>query len=106
MESNAKQSVTIEYRWGVVANDEPVGVRTIRGYVTILERQNARGGPESYHIVFFDVDGRPIQSFLGEDFPLFADAAYMAWKELGLPDIGDSPGKSLATLVPLAGVEG
>ncbi len=106
MKSQSKQSVTIEYRWGVVAANEPVGIRTIKGYVTILERQISSGAPESYHILFFDINGLPIQSFLGEDFPLFADAAYMAWKELGLPDIGGSPGESLAALVPLAGGEG
>lgn len=96
------ESVTTAYRWGVVANDEPVGVRTVRGYVSILERRNAADGPISYYILFFDADGRPIQSFLADDFPLFADAAFAAWKELGLPGVGGGPGGLIATLVPLA----
>jgi hypothetical protein len=104
--NEALQSKTLEYRWGVVAASEPVGIRTIRGYVTILERQNARGGPLGYHILFFDVDGRPIQSFLVDDFPLFTSAAYLAWKELGLPVLARDAlallGTEIATLVPLA----
>ena len=106
--SDALQSITKEYRWGLVASDEPVGIRTIRGYVTILDRRNARDAPIGYHILFFDAGGRPIQSFLADDFPLFVSAAYAAWHELGLPDIGGSPGpgERIATLIPLAGVEG
>ena len=96
------ESVTVTYRWGVVASNEPVGIRTVRGYVVILERRNAADGPIGYHFVFFDADGHPIQSFLADDFPLFASAAYAAWKELGLPPIGGSPGEEIATLVPLA----
>lgn len=105
--SNALQSKTSEYRWGVVASDEPVGIRTIRGYVTILDRRNAQDSPIGYHILFFDPDGRPIQSFLADDFPLFTSAAYLAWKELGLPDIEGSPDdRQVATLVSLTGIEG
>lgn len=99
--NEALQSKTLEYRWGVVASNEPVGIRTIRGYVTILDRRNAVDGPIGYHILFFDPDGRPIQNFLADDFPLFVSAADAAWKELGLPAIG-SFDSQIATLVPLA----
>ena len=99
--NDALQTKTLEYRWGVVNSAEPVGIRAVRGYVTILERRNAADGPLGYHILFFDADGLPIQNFLAEDFSLFTSAAYLAWKELGLPPIEGSPDEPVATLVPL-----
>ena len=94
------ETVTVTYRWGVVAADEPVDVRTIKGYVTILEHQNSLGAPMSYSILFFDADGLPISHFGAEDFSLFVGAAILAWGELGLPGVlvvGEA-----AALVPLA----
>lgn len=101
MNNDALQTKTLEYRWGIVATAEPVGIRAVRGYVSILERRNAVDGPLGYHILFFDADGLPIQSFLAEDFPLFTSAAYLAWKSLGLPSIEGSPDEPVAALVPL-----
>lgn len=101
--SNPKQSITVEYKWGVVDASEPVDIRLVRGYVIILERQSPTGATLTYQLLFFHVDGRPMVAFPVEDFLLFASAAALALAELGLPldgwPLADSPA---AALVPLA----
>ncbi len=94
------QSRTLEYRWGVCDASEPEGVRTIKGYVTFLERQTGSGATLAYTLLFSNQDGLPISNFSIEDFSLFASAANLARKELGLP-VEDSP-DPIAALVKLA----
>lgn len=78
------QARTTEYRWPVVDATEPKGVRTIRGYVTILLGQTEGGAPLSCHVMFQDVEGRPFQSIDIEDIDIFYDAAQAALVEMGL----------------------
>lgn len=94
------ESIVKTYRWGVVSTDEPPGVRTIRGFVSVLELQTPSGAPTDYRIVFFDIDGHPLQNFSVDDFRLFACAAGLATEELGLSQ-SNSP-NHLAALVVLA----
>lgn len=98
------RSTNVEYRWGIFANDEPPDVRVIHGYVTILVRYNSNDAPVSHHIMLSDADGRPMQGFLADDFPLFVSAAYAAWEELELPAIsapGGTPGDGIAPLAKI-----
>ncbi len=83
--SEALQRITREYRWGIVDANEPPGVRTIRGFVTVLEFCAPNGAPLDYVVAFFDTDGRPIPTFQADEFKLFACAAGLAMKALGLP---------------------
>lgn len=94
------RSTIVEYRWGVFANAEPSAVRTIRGYVTILVYYNGFDAPVAHQIMLSDAEGRPMQSFLADDFSLFVSAAYAAWEELGLPSIG-VPGEEIASLAKI-----
>ena len=97
----ALEQITKTYRWGVVAADEPAGVRSVRGFVTVLEFCLPSGAPTSYQLVFFGSDGRPLERFEVDDFRLFACAAGLVLVELGLP----TPKSSLdhvAELVVLA----
>lgn len=94
------QSRTLDYRWGVCDASEPAGVRTIKGYVTFLERQTSLGATIGYRVIFSDPDGMPISNFSIEDFALFASAVSLARKELGLT-ADDSP-EPIASLVKLA----
>ena len=107
---DARQSVTTEYRWGVVDASEPPDIRTVRGYVTVLEHQSPPDGPVTYKLLFFDADGRPVTAFAFQDFLLFASAAVLAMAmvddelavELGkLVKPENDPGPA-AALVPLA----
>lgn len=82
------QGQTAEYRWPVVAVAEPVDVRTIRGYVTILEQQAKDGTLLSRRVMFSDPEGRPFQSLAVEDFDVFNDAAQAALVEMGLRSAG------------------
>ena len=99
--TKALERITREYRWGIVAADEPNGVRSIRGFVTVLEFCTPSGASLSYHLVFFDGDGRPLDRFEVDDFRLFACAAGLALEELGLP-CPDSPLPHIAELILLA----
>ncbi len=81
------QHRTNEYRWPVVAVAEPVGVRTIRGYITILEHQTGDGAPLAYRVMFSDSEGRPFQSLAGDDLDVFYDAAQAALVEMGLRSV-------------------
>ena len=107
MGSNAKQSITAEYRWGVVDASEPPDIRPVRGYVTVLEhRSPADSAFINYKLLFFDADGNPLTAFSFQDFKLFASAAALAMAELeeeeaadAVVDRGPLP---LAVLVPLA----
>jgi len=94
------RSTIVEYRWGVFAASEPPDIRTIHGYVTILVHYNSLDAPVSHQIMLSDAEGRPMQTFLADDFPLFVSAAYAAWEELGLPSIG-TPGEEIAQLVKI-----
>ena len=96
----ALERITKEYRWGIVAADEPAGVRSVRGFVTVLEFCTPSGAPLDYHLVFFGVDGRPLDRFEAEDFRLFACAGGLALDELGRPH-KDSP-EHAAELIVLA----
>ncbi len=108
---DGKQSVTTEYRWGVVDASEPPDIRTVRGYVTVLEHhQSPPDGPVTYKLLFFDADGRPVTAFPFGDFLLFASAAVLAMamvddevavelEKLVKPE--NDPGPA-AALVPLA----
>lgn len=95
------ESVVRTYRWGVVAADEPAGVRTVRGFIAVLEFCTPSGAPLNYQLAFFNIDGRPLDHFGADDFPLFACAAGLAMAELGLPPHKDSPGH-VAELIVLA----
>lgn len=94
------QSQTAEYRWGVCDASEPAGVRTVKGYVTILDRQTPSSAPIGYRVIFSDPNGLSISNFSIEDFELFTSAVLLARKELGLP-VSDSP-EPIAALVELA----
>ena len=98
------RSTTVEYRWGIFAREEPPAVRTIHGYVTILVQYNRLDAPVSHQIMLSDAQGRPMQSFLADDFSLFVSAAYAAWEELELPSLGTLGGEiaDLAKIVTLA----
>ncbi len=96
------RSTTVEYRWGIFARKEPPAVRTIHGYVTILVQYNSLDAPVSHQIMFADAQGRPMQSFLADDFSLFVSAAYAAWEELELPSIGAPGGTAGDGPAPLA----
>ena len=104
MGNSARQSVTTEYRWGVVDASEPPDIRLVRGYVTILEHQSPVDGPVTYKLLFFDADGRPLTAFPFEDFLLFASAAALAMAMVDdevAVGLENDPGP-VATLVPLA----
>ncbi len=76
----------------------------LHGYVTILVHYNSLAAPVRHQIMLSDADGRPMQSFLADDFPLFVSAAYAAWEELELPAIrapGGTPGDSTAPLAKI-----
>lgn len=94
------ESVVRTYRWGIVAAGEPPGVRSVQGFVSVLEFCTPSGAPLSYQLVFFDVDGRPLERFEVGDFRLFACAAGLALEELGLPH-ADGP-EHAAELIVLA----
>ena len=105
--NQGKQSITIEYRWGVVDASEPSDIRTVRGYVSILEHQSpADSAVVTYKLMFFDVNGLPIQSFPSQDFLLLASAAALAMAEVeeesaaALEHYTGPP--LMAALVPLA----
>ena len=80
----ALEQITKTYRWGIVSTNEPAGVRSVRGFVTVLEFCLPSGAPTSYQVVFFDTDGRPLDRFEVDTFRLFACAAGLALEELGL----------------------
>ncbi len=102
---DGKQSVTTEYRWGIVDASEPPDIRLVRGYVTVLEHQSPADGPlVTYKLLFFDVDGRPQTAFPFEDFLLMSSAAALAMamvSEESAAELENSPGP-VAVLVPLA----
>lgn len=77
------QSVTTEYRWGVVDASEPPDIRPVRGYVTVLEHRSPADGPlVTYRLLFSDADGLPLTTFPSQDFALMASAAGLAMAEL------------------------
>ncbi len=78
------QARTSEWRWPVVDLNEPPGVRTILGYVMILERQTEGGAPISYHVMFLDAEARPLPSLAVEDMDVFYDATQAVLVEMGL----------------------
>lgn len=82
--SSGFQSLTKTYQWPVVDTREPKGVRVPVGFVTILARETEDGAPLSYRLLFFDADGRALQSFDLEMLDIFYDAAQAALKEMGL----------------------
>lgn len=97
----ALQRVTKEWCWGVVDAREPAGIRTVRGFVSVLAFCAPEGAPLAYYLVFFDVDVKPLDRFGVEDFQLFACAAGLALDELGLPHSGGDL-EHIAELVVLA----
>jgi hypothetical protein len=82
------QGTTDEWRWPVVDANEPKGIRTIRGYVTIIKHCTKEGGSARFSIFFADSDGRPIQGLSASDFWMFYDAGAAALNEMGLHDLG------------------
>ncbi len=110
MRDSAKQSVTVEYRWGVVDAAEPPDIRLVVGFVTVLEHRSPADGPFiDYKILFFDAEGRPLTSFPPHQLALLASAGALAMAELGVGDAAKElvagPPPS-AVLVPLAVPEG
>lgn len=103
--NQGKQSVTTEYRWGVVDASEPPDIRLVLGYVTVLEHQTPADGTFiTYKLLFFDVDGRPLTAFPFEDFMLFSSAAALAMAEVdeeAAAELENGP-DPIAALVPLA----
>lgn len=75
------QARTTEYMWGVVATAEPKDVRTIRGYITILEYETEEGAPLSHRVMFSDPKGIPFQSLTVEDLDVFYSATQAALAE-------------------------
>ncbi len=105
MGSNAKQSITAEYRWGVVDASEPPDIRPVRGYVTVLEhRSPADSAFVTYKLMFFDVGGNQLTAFPFQDFMLMASAAALAMAELEeeAADALENGPPPLAALVTLA----
>ncbi len=104
-DSAGLQSVTTEWRWGVVDASEPPDVRPVRGFVTVLEHRSPADSPlVTYKLLFFDVEGRPVTAFPFEDFLLMTCAGALAMAE-----VDDEAAAELecdhvptAVLVPLA----
>ena len=93
----AFRSLRFEWRWPVVASDEPVGVRTIYGYVIVVaemphcclktasvEEATSALEERRWALSFLDSEERPIYVFEPEMFWVFAGAAARALNALGL----------------------
>ncbi len=105
--STGLQSITTEYRWGVVDASEPPDIRLVRGYITVLEHcVPADGSFVDYKLLFSDAEGRSLTAFSPQDFMLFASAAVQAMATLTKDDVDESDGPlPIAALVQLASPE-
>lgn len=74
------QGVTHEWRYPVIDRREPVGVRTIKGYITLLRRES--GGRPQFSMLLLDSEGVPIVTWERDDFWLFVGAARAAIEEV------------------------
>lgn len=78
------QGTTEEYRWPVVATDEPPGARVPVGYVTVLKRVAAEEDEPEYSIFFADANGLPLQGLTYDQFWIYFGAAAKAFTAIGL----------------------
>lgn len=74
--------VTHEWRYPVVDRREPMGIRTVKGYIYVTRRES--GGPPRYGVSIYNAENLPLHVFDPDDFWLFAGAVREALKEIGL----------------------
>ena len=96
------ESVIASYRWAIFDASEPKGVRTVRGYIIILEERARSGAPIEWVTSYHDADGRPKHRFGTDEQRIFASAAEQAVATFVVPD-REFP-KADAVIVPTPSV--
>lgn len=76
--------VTHQWRYPVVDRREPMGVRTVKGYVYVLRRET--GGAPQHSVSLTDVNDVPLHTLTFEEFWVFIGAVRETMKEIGLGD--------------------
>jgi len=74
------QGITHEWRYPVIDRREPAGVRTIKGYISLMRRES--GGRPHFTMLLLDSEGAPVITWERDDFWLFVGAARAAIEEV------------------------
>ena len=98
----APESVIASYRWAIFDASEPKGVRTVRGYIIILEERTPNGAPLEWITSYHDANGQPKHRFVTDEQRIFASAAEQALATFVVPD-REFP-KADAVIVPTPSV--
>ncbi len=97
------ESVIASYRWAIFDTSEPKGVRTVRGYIIILEERTVEtGAPLEWVTSYHDADGRPKHRFTIDERTIFQSAAGQALAIM-LNDPALFP-NAAAVIVPMSNV--
>ena len=82
----APESVIASYRWAIFDASEPKGVRTVRGYLIILEERTPNGAPLEWVTSYHDANGQPKHRFTSGEQAIFASAVEQVLSVLVTPD--------------------